>query len=144
MRINGRWLLCSDGDVRPTVQVEILGHDGGWRRRDFLVDTGADGTAFTVDLQADLDLPSTPTASVSGVGGAAPAVLIATSIRMLRDDGGTFSVQSGQFVGLGAASAVDMSVLGRDILDLFAVIVDRPGNLVSLLARRHQYAVVVV
>ena len=144
MRINGLWRLMSDGKVRPMVRMEVLGQDGGWRQDEFLVDTGADGTAFTVDLQARLGLPSTPTASVSGVGGAAPSVLIATSVRLQRDDGGTVTIQGSQFIGLSGPSALDMNVLGRDILDLFAVIVDRPGNLVCLLAPRHQYAVVVV
>jgi aspartyl protease len=144
MRINGRWRLWSDGTVLPMIRLEVLAQDGGWRQDDFLVDTGADGTAFTVDLQAHLGLPSTPAASVTGVGGAAPSVLIATSLRLQRDDGGTVTVHSRQFVGLSGPSAFDMNVLGRDILDLFAVIVDRPGNVVCLLAPRHQYAVVVV
>ena len=34
-----------------------------------------------------------------------------------------------------------MSVLGRDITGLFAIIVDLPGNLVSLLGEGHRYAV---
>jgi len=36
-----------------------------------------------------------------------------------------------------------MSVLGRDILDLFAVIVDRPGDVVCLVGQRHRYQIVV-
>jgi len=38
--------------------------------------------------------------------------------------------------------ALDISVLGRDINGLFDVIVDQPGTVVSLLARRHRYSMV--
>ncbi len=34
-----------------------------------------------------------------------------------------------------------MSVLGRDITDLFAAIVDRPGNVVCLLGQNHRYKI---
>jgi hypothetical protein len=36
---------------------------------------------------------------------------------------------------------LDMNVLGRDIAGLFAVIVDRPGNVVCLLGQRHRYII---
>jgi hypothetical protein len=34
------------------------------------------------------------------------------------------------------------SVLGRDITGLFAVIVDRPGDLVCLVGQRHRYSII--
>jgi hypothetical protein len=34
-----------------------------------------------------------------------------------------------------------MSVLGRDITDLFAVIVDRVHDVVCLLGQRHRYSI---
>jgi hypothetical protein len=34
-----------------------------------------------------------------------------------------------------------MCVLGRDVSDLFTVIVDRPGNVVCLLGQRHRYTI---
>jgi hypothetical protein len=34
-----------------------------------------------------------------------------------------------------------MSVLGGDITGLFAVIVDRPGDVVCLLGQRHRYTI---
>jgi hypothetical protein len=144
MRVNGRWLLCSDGVVRPVILVRVLAQDGHWWTDDFLLDTGADASTFSVDLQTRLGFASTQAAAVSGVGGAAASVVINTSLQLERDDGGTITIQQGQFLGLTGPSAFDMNVLGRDILDLFAVIVDHPGNVVCLLAPRHQYAVVVV
>ena len=38
--------------------------------------------------------------------------------------------------------ALDISVLGRDITESFAVIVDQPGDVVSLLAQMHRYSIV--
>jgi hypothetical protein len=38
--------------------------------------------------------------------------------------------------------ALDLCVLGRDILDLFAVIIDRPGKVVCLLSQKHRYAII--
>jgi hypothetical protein len=35
-----------------------------------------------------------------------------------------------------------MSVLGRDVLGLFAVIVDRPDNTVCRVGQRHRYVLV--
>jgi hypothetical protein len=35
-----------------------------------------------------------------------------------------------------------MSVLGRDIINLFALIVDRPQDIVCLLGQRHRYRIV--
>jgi hypothetical protein len=38
-------------------------------------------------------------------------------------------------------NALDMSVLGRDVLNLFAVIVDRGADRVMLLHGAHSYAI---
>jgi len=37
--------------------------------------------------------------------------------------------------------ALDISVLGRDMTDLFAVIVDRRAEVVCLLGQRHHYII---
>jgi hypothetical protein len=34
-----------------------------------------------------------------------------------------------------------MSVIGRDLTNLFALIVDRPGDRVCLLGQRHRYVI---
>ena len=36
---------------------------------------------------------------------------------------------------------LDMSVLGRDILNLFAVIVHRTANVVSMIGKSHTYTI---
>ena len=38
MRIDGEWLLCDDGILRPVIRGEILAIDGTWQRAEFLVD----------------------------------------------------------------------------------------------------------
>ena len=48
----------------------------------------------------------------------------------------------GQFAAVTNLEALDISVLGRDITGLFAVIADQPGKVVSLLAQRHRYSIV--
>jgi hypothetical protein len=126
--------------MRPTVPVRVKAHNGSWRTIDFLVDTGADRTVFTEDLVTALGLPLSPAVLLSGVGGLAPSVWVQTSLRLERDDGGTVTFTS-HFVGFTTPSALDMSLLGRDILSFFAVIVDKPNNVVCLLAERHQYAI---
>jgi hypothetical protein len=40
-----------------------------------------------------------------------------------------------------ALEALDMGVLGRDITNLFGLIVDRPRDLVCLLGTGHQYQI---
>ena len=126
--------------MRPTVPVRVGARDGGWRVVDFLVDTGADRTVFSADLVTDLGLPTSPAVLLSGVGGLASSVWVQTSLRLGRDDGGTVTFTS-HFVGFTAPSALDMSLLGRDVLNFFAVIVDKPNNIVCLLAERHQYTI---
>ena len=143
MRINGQWLTCPDGDVRPVVIAELLAGDGTWRENTFMLDTGADHTVFTAQVLADLKLPAVAAVPLTGVGGAAASVGLTTKLRMTRDDGGYFTI-GGAFSAFTDPAALEMSVLGRNVLNLFAVIVDRPGNIVCLLAQRHQYAVVVV
>ena len=54
MRIDGEWLLCDDGIVRPVIRGEILAGDGTWQRAEFLVDTGADRTVFSAAVLAAL------------------------------------------------------------------------------------------
>ncbi len=47
----------------------------------------------------------------------------------------------GRYAAVIKLEALDMSVLGRDISGLFAVIVDQPHNVVCLVGQRHHYAI---
>jgi hypothetical protein len=141
MRINGQWLLCDDGIVRPVLLCELLTGDGSWRKIPFLLDTGADRTVLNAGALAVLKLPHLPSfQQLGGVGGEATTVRVETQIRMAVDDGGKATFR-GQFSAFTDPEALDMAVLGRDITDIFALIVDRPGDTVCLLGQQHCYAI---
>jgi hypothetical protein len=141
MRINGLWHLCDDGVLRPIIRGEILAGDGSWVKALFLVDIGADRTVFSADVLKALNLETVAGPDhLSGVGGAADSVVVDTRIRVTHDEADK-AVFIGQFAAFVAVEALDMSVLGRDILNLFASIVDRQGDVVCLLAQPHYYTI---
>ena len=141
MRINGEWFVCDDDVVRPTVRGEFLSADGQWLDVRFLLDIGADRTVFDAALLPWLDRadPTGPT-SLSGLGGVAPSVETPAPIRFTTDEG-VKVVLRGKFAAMTRLEDLDMSVLGRDITRLFAVIVDQPGNVVCMLSQRHRYRI---
>lgn len=142
MQISGEWYLCDDRIERPVIRGRTLATDGSWVQTPFLVDTGADRTVLSADILAALSLPPLPTQErIGGVGGLVNSVLVDTAIQLFRELGGEVTFR-GQLVAVTDPEALDMSVLGRDITNLFAVIVDRPGNLVSLVGQRHRYVLV--
>ena len=141
MRIDGQWLLCDDGVMRPVISGEILAANGSWEKSEFLVDTGADRTVFSAATLAKLGLqPVAMQEGISGLGGMADAVSVATQIRLTHEDAGKV-VFRGQYAAVIELEALDMSVLGRDITDVFAVIVDRLHDVVCLLGQRHRYSI---
>jgi predicted aspartyl protease len=141
MRINGAWELGDEGIVRPVIRGEILTSRGLWMRVPFLVDTGADQTVFSATILAALSFqPRTAQDQIGGVGGVVNSVVIETQIRLYRETGGTV-VFRGQYRAVTEVEALDISVLGRDIMGLFSVIVDQPGGIVCLLGQRHRYII---
>jgi hypothetical protein len=88
-----------------------------------------------------LALPQLPRPhQLGGVGGAALTVAVATHLR-LPLAGETSIKFQGSFAGFTEAEALDMSVLGRDIMNLFAVIIDRPGDAVCMIGHGHRYTI---
>ena len=77
---------------------------------------------------------------LAGIGGIVESVKIPTQLRLPRDDGGTATFR-GEYAAFTQLEALDMSILGRDITDMFAVIIDRPDNVVALIRQPHQYAI---
>jgi hypothetical protein len=67
--------------------------------------------------------------------------IVNTTIRLTREDDGKVTFRS-HYAAVTDLEALDMSVLGRDITGLFAVIVDRPGDLVCLVGQRHRYSII--
>ena len=141
MRIDGEWALLDDDVMRPIVAGDITDGNDAWVQVPFLVDTGADRTVFSAATLAKLGLqPIVAQDGISGLGGWATSVVVATQIRLTRADGHKV-VLRGQYVAVTELEALDISVLGRDITGLFAVIVDKPSNVVCLLGQRHRYTI---
>src|SRR5262249_5717275 len=141
MLLPGHWLLCDDGVLRPIFRGEISAADGTVLQVEFLADTGADRTVLCAEILRKLGLPTLPAPKpLGGVGGPAATVLVDTAIELRRDEGG-IAVFRGQFAAFTVLEALDMSVLGRDMTNLFTLIVDRPRELVCLLGSGHQYAI---
>jgi hypothetical protein len=142
MQINGEWFLGSDGIVRPVIRGEILTDNGSWVSAPFLMDTGADRTVFSATILAALYLqPIAMQERLGGLGGQATAVVVETQIRFRHEAAKGSVVFRGQYAAVTEMEALDISVLGRDITGLFAVIVDQPGNVVCLLGQRHHYTI---
>jgi hypothetical protein len=119
----------------------VLAADASWVRAPFLVDTGADRTVLSAAILRLLALsPETGSERIGGLGGLVSSVSISTSIRLTRDEGRQVLFR-GQFTAVTDLEALDVCVLGRDITGLFAVIVDQPSNLVSLVRERHRYRI---
>jgi len=142
MRLNGSWAEGHSGVWLPTISIDVRAFDESWRKSRFLIDTGADITVLRYDLLYELQLePESDDGSfLSGVGGESTSVRVATTLRFERDDGILVSF-NGTFHGFTDPTALDISVLGRDVLGHFAAIVDRPGKLVTLLAGQHRYEI---
>ena len=116
------------------------GHDGSWRPSiSWWIRGGSDGI-FHRSRGPFWIAPIIGRSTQAAWGGLAPSVWVQTSLRLQRDDGGTVTFKS-HFVGFTALAALDMSLLGRDVLNFFAVIVDQPHNVVCLLTERHQYVI---
>ena len=77
---------------------------------------------------------------LSGVGGMTAAVSVETWIRLTREDAGKVMFR-GQYAAVTELEALDISVLGRDITRLFAMIVDWPHDVVCLVGQRHRYTI---
>jgi len=142
MVIVGEWQLFDDSVTRPIVRTKGHKGDGTLIAEDFLIDSGADRTVFRTALLEQLRIlvqePPVDLA-LSGIGGIRAFVLVATVIEFMRDDGGPVRVR-GEFAGFTDPVATDLSVLGRDVLDNFDLILSR-RNEILLLAPNHQYRV---
>jgi hypothetical protein len=127
--------------IRPVILADVLNGQGDWITTSFLVDTAADRTVFSNDVLRLLQLtPVESSDQLSGVGGTAESVVIETQIRFTKTDGEKVLFR-GQFAGFCHHDAIEMSVLGRDILNLFAVIVDRPSDRICLVGGNHRYVI---
>ena len=141
MLLRGTWLTCDDGEARPILTGAIQTATGGWVQAPFLVDTGADQTVFSAAILSALGLATESAPyQLLGVGGTSPSVLVRAAIQFTNEVG-TKILFRGQFAAFTDVEALDMCLLGRDITNLFAVIVDRPQNVVCLARPPHEYQI---
>ena len=141
MRIDGYWLLCDDGVTRPAFRSAVLGADGNWHPVTFLADSGADRTALCADDLQTLGLsPQSTGGGLAGLGGSTATVIIQARIRFIRDTGDAIFV-TGTYPAFTDSATTDISILGRDITNQFALIIDRPQDVVCLLGQGHRYTV---
>ena len=143
MLLKGLWLLCDDGVVRPVIFGEVSGVDGITVQAPFLVDPAADRSVLSANVFDALGRPQAISAQqLAGVGGEARCVLIDAQIAFQRKEPGP-AFFKGQFAAFTDLRTLDMSVLGRDILNLFAVIIDRPGDAVCMIGQQHYYTIAI-
>lgn len=141
MLIPGHWITCDDGVIRPVIQSEIQAADGSWVQAELLIDTGADRTAFTAELLESLGLPHVVALQqLGGLGGAAHTVTVSTEVRLPLEKGSPITFQ-GKFAAFTDPAALEINILGRDIMKLFAVIVDQPGGSIALISKPHRYRI---
>jgi hypothetical protein len=141
MLINGAWRLENDGILRPIIHGEVLNASGLWEEVPFLVDTGADLTVFSAAVFSSLRLPALPASQhLGGISGTVTTASADLQFHFHSVDLGPILFR-GRFPILSAADGLDMCVLGRDLLNNFAVIVDRRRDVVCLLGQRHQYRI---
>jgi len=142
MRIDGLWRVCDDGATRPVFWGELPSDDGRWVQAPFLADLGADRTVICADVWRLLKVqPRESTERLAGVGGEVKAGVLETALRMRRNDSGT-ALFRGEFAVFTDPVALDMSVLGRDILSLFALIADQMQGVLCLLGSGHRYEII--
>lgn len=88
-----------------------------------------------------LGFEASPRGELAGWGGNAPMAEIQTRIRFATDDGGEATFR-GLFAAAVDDSELDIAILGREITNLFAVIIDYPGNTVCLLRDNDRYQII--
>ena len=141
MRFDGEWVQCDDGIVRPVLEAEILAGDGSWRRLELLVDTGADRTVLSADVWLALDIePTDKAVQLGGVGGLVPSVRFRSQFGFRRHDG-KVAMFRGEYAACLEPDVLDMSVLGRDITDMFALIADKKNDRLTLIGGNHSYSI---
>ena len=143
MLIAGKWLAGPDGVSRPVITAEVRGADGHLHLEPFLVDPGADRTVFRARLWQRLRLEAKPVSAGSilqGIGGSSRFVEVTTLIELPRQDGRPVQLEA-PFAGSTDLDALDYSLLGRDVLDHFDLILSKRRGEILMLAGIHQYAV---
>ena len=136
--------MCDDGVTRPALRGKVQAAAGAYHVDVFLVDCCADRTVFSENLLSRLGFPTTPAPEsmvLQGISGACGFVTVKTVIELTRGDAVPIHMR-GEFAAFTDPTATDLSILGRDVLNHFDVILSRRCNEVLLLAPKHESRVV--
>jgi hypothetical protein len=126
------------------INAKMLGGDGNLYEEVFLVDSGADRTVLSAAFASRLQLQPTVAPGgyvLQGIGGSSGYTVFVSTLEFIRTDNQTTRVR-GQYHAFLDPKATDCSILGRDVLDNFDVILSRQRQEVLLLAGNHQYQIV--
>lgn len=142
MRFNGRWQVGDDGTPRPVVEGGFFPADGGNFSCPFLVDTGADRTvlSYAAVFRLGVEVETAEVETLMGVGGPVRAIALPVSIQLLSTARELVPLR-GRVFGRPYPVDDDACILGRDLLNNFAVVVDWPGKVVALLTGNHRYVI---
>ncbi|MGP0063908.1 MAG: hypothetical protein ACLQGP_09970 [Isosphaeraceae bacterium] len=116
--------------TRPVVRAKVQAVDGAFHEDEFLIDIGADRTVFSTFLLRKLGFPITPSPEglvLEGVGGGCGFVAMKTVVELTHDSGGPARIR-GEFAAFTNPTATDLSILGRDVLNCFDLIVSYPAK----------------
>ena len=141
MRINGGWYEPEGRLPRPVIIGELEAADGSWFECPFHIDTGADATTLSAKVLRQLGRPFAPASvQLGGIGGGVETWEVHTTLRLRRTDGTPAGIP-GTYSAFQVEDALEMSVLGYDVIHLFALIVDKPGDTVCLFRPPHHYTI---
>jgi hypothetical protein len=141
MLIEGRWLVGADGVARPVFDGYVSSQEGVQLAVSFLIDTGADSTVLAPDVTEQLAgvVQPTPTSTTAtGIGGTLQMYELAVDLLLPTTSGQRARIH-GPLPILLAPGSLELSVIGRDVLDQFTLIYARPQGTLLLLTPPHTF-----
>jgi len=136
MRIEGRWLQGGDGVERPVLDGYLTVPGGYQLGLSRLIDTGADSTVLAPDVAQRLAAMTQPTptsATAVSINGAIPMYELAVDLLLSTTSGQRARIH-GPLPVLLTPGSLDLSVIGRDVLDQFTLIYGRLQGVIFLLS----------
>jgi hypothetical protein len=141
MLVPGKWEPDENGVLTPVLHCHLLCGSGAWLKVHFLIDSGAERTVLSSKILRELDAPAHMSFdTLLGIGSIAQVLTVSSRLKMQAADK-TDVIVNGPFFGLPEGREDELSILGRDVLGNFAIILDRPGDAIALLHGRHHYSI---
>lgn len=135
MHIEGRWLAGADGVDRPVFDGYIAAPGGVLLPLSLLIDTGADLTVLSPSVAEQLVGVVQPTRTdtlAGGVGGTQQLYELAVDLLLPTTMGQRARIR-GPLPVILAPGSLELSVIGRNLLDQFTLIYSRPSGTLLLL-----------